>query len=71
MGVSMGVVVGDLEKGGEKDVGENVNSEDVAATKIPVVDFPDGGFTAWLMVFGARWISFSTFGAVPLVARSP
>ena len=69
MRLSMGTV-GDLEKNAEKDVGESVNSEEVAATKIPVLDFPDGGFTAWLMVFGAWLISFSTFGAIPLLSRS-
>jgi hypothetical protein len=59
--------VGDLEKGGEKDIEESVStsSEDAATPKIPILDFPDGGFTAWLMVFGAWWISFSTFGIPP------
>jgi len=53
----------DVEKGGETgDVVESVSSEDSAVPKVPVLDFPDGGFTAWLMVFGAWWISFSTFG---------
>jgi hypothetical protein len=52
----------DLEKGAEKDVVESVSSDESTTPKIPVLDFPDGGFTAWLMVFGAWWISFSTFG---------
>ena len=53
---------GDLENGAEKDVVESVSSEAEAQPKIPIMDFPDGGFTAWSMVFGAWWISFSTFG---------
>ena len=61
---------GDLEKGGERDVGESVSSEDAAAApKVPVMDFPDGGFQAWLMVFGAFWISFSTFGIYPFEGK--
>jgi hypothetical protein len=53
----------DLEKNGEQDVVESVTSEE-AQPKIPIMDFPDGGRTAWLMVFGAWWISFSTFGTL-------
>lgn len=51
----------DIEKNADQDVVESVASED-AQPKIPIMDFPDGGTTAWLMVFGAWWISFSTFG---------
>lgn len=51
----------DLEKGGQKDVVESLASEE-AQPKPPVLDFPDGGLAAWSMVFGAWWISFSTFG---------
>ena len=53
---------GDLEKAGDKDVVKSVSSEE-SQQKIPVTDFPDGGRDAWLMVFGAWWISFSTFGS--------
>lgn len=51
----------DLEQNGDQDVVDSVASED-AKPKIPIMDFPDGGRTAWLMVFGAWWISFNTFG---------
>lgn len=66
----------DLEKNGDSDVVASLASEEPAQPKIPVMDFPDGGRKAWLMVFGAwsaptdissnqaRWISFSTFGFV-------
>jgi hypothetical protein len=53
--------VKDIEKEGDNDVVESVASEE-AQPKIPILDFPDGGTKAWLMVFGAWWISFSTFG---------
>ena len=49
---------------------ESVSSDESTAPKIPVLDFPDGGFTAWLMVFGAWWISFSTFGMNPPQERN-
>jgi hypothetical protein len=50
----------DLEKIGEADVVESVASEE--PPKIPVMDFPDGGIRAWVLVFGAWLISFSSFG---------
>jgi hypothetical protein len=58
----------DIEKNGDQDVVESVASED-AKPKIPIMDFPDGGRTAWLMVFGAWWISFSTFGTPSVEAN--
>jgi hypothetical protein len=51
----------DLEKTAGKEVVESVSSEETKP-KQTLPDFPDGGFTAWSMVFGAWWISFSTFG---------
>jgi len=48
----------DLEKG---TVVESVSIEE-PQPKAALLDFPDGGITAWSMVFGAWWISFSTFG---------
>jgi|SRR5277367_3764896 len=68
----------DLEKNADSDVVDSVASEEPAQPKIPIMDFPDGGRKAWIMVFGAwyslttilslanvnRWISFCTFGFV-------
>ncbi|KAI0035057.1 MFS general substrate transporter [Vararia minispora EC-137] len=42
--------------------------EDVPATVVSEVsdelDYPDGGFRAWLVIFGAACVTFSTFGYV-------
>jgi hypothetical protein len=67
----------DLEKNGDSDVVDSVASEEPTQPKITILDFPDGGRRAWIMVFGAwyglticslanfnRWISFCTFGFV-------
>jgi|SRR5271169_3520140 len=43
----------DPEKNGDSDVVASVASEEPAQQKVPVMDFPDGGRKAWLMVFGA------------------
>ena len=52
-------MVHDLEKNGDSDVVDSVTSEEPAQPKIPIMDFPDGGRKAWLMVFGA-WYGFTT-----------
>lgn len=63
----------DLEKNGqtvEEVAASSVTSEEHQAPKPPVFEYPDGGSTAWIMVFGAWLISFSTFGESPSSHRS-
>jgi hypothetical protein len=53
----------DLENGKTETADGSLSSEQ--QPKIPVLDFPDGGAEAWIMVFGAFLVSFSTFGIFP------